>query len=280
MATFVVGDIQGCFTPLHRLLQQVKFDPAFDQLWLAGDLVSRGKHSLQTLRYAKSLGSACVSVLGNHDISLIAAAYGVFSPHKSLQALFDAPDFAELLTWLKQQPLLHHDPTLNTVMVHAGISPVWDLPTAKACAKEVESHLRQDAPAAWLEAIYGNHPDHWKPKTMKPLERQRYIINAFTRMRFCRPDGSLEFKQKLTPEAVKADHPNLTPWFKHPQRKKIAETICFGHWSTLGYYHKHNVIALDTGCVWGGKITAVRIDNEKKRKYQVACTEYGRSETK
>ena len=277
MATYVVGDLQGCFIPLKQLLDQVKFDPAFDRLWLAGDLVSRGKHSLQTLRFAKSLGPSCISVLGNHDISLIAAAYGSFSPHPSLRALFDAHDFAELIAWLRQRPLLHYDSSLNVVMVHAGISPAWNLETAQQCAREVESCLQQVNPLNWLQGIYGNKPNNWQPEHFKnTLERQRYIINAFTRMRFCRLDGSLEFKQKLSPQQVKHTQPDLIPWFKYPQRQPIDATICFGHWSTLGYYHNDDVIALDTGCVWGGCLTAVRIDKAKRRKYQVSCTDYGR----
>ena len=276
MATFVVGDLQGCFTPLQRLLDQMKFDPAFDRLWLAGDLVSRGQHSLHTLRFAKSLGQACISVLGNHDISLIAAAYGAFAPHQSLQELFDAPDFAELVEWLRQRPLLHHDPDLNAIMVHAGISPAWTLKTAKKCAREAEACLQQDDPKDWLKQIYGNKPDSWQTSGFdNELERQRYSVNALTRMRFCRANGNLEFKQNLAPEKVSNKHPELVPWFKHPQRHKIDATIYFGHWSTLGYYQGDGVIALDTGCLWGGCLTAVRIDKEKKRKYQVTCTEYG-----
>ena len=277
MATYVVGDLQGCFTPLQRLLDQVKFDPAFDHLWLAGDLVSRGKHSLQTLRFAKSLGPACISVLGNHDISLIASAYGAFAPHQSLQELFAAPDFAELIDWLRRRPLLHYDAEFNVAMVHAGISPAWTLEVAQQCAREAEACLQQDKPTAWLKDIYGNKPDSWQPNQFySELDRQRYIINTFTRMRYCRADGSLEFKQKLAPAQVINKHPDLVPWFQHPQRCKIDTTLCFGHWSTLGYYQENNVIALDTGCVWGGCLTAVRIDKEKKRKYQVTCTEYGR----
>ena len=277
MATYVIGDLQGCFTPLQRLLDQLKFDPAFDRLWLAGDLVNRGKHSLQTLRFTKSLGQSCISVLGNHDISLIAAAYGAFAPHSSLQALFDAPDFADLVEWLRQRPLLHYDATLNTVMVHAGISPKWTLETAQQCAREAESCLRQAEPQDWLKQVYGNKPDRWEfAEFDNALARQRYIINAFTRMRFCHTDGSLEFKQKLAPEQVTPQYPDLVPWFQHPQRQNIEATICFGHWSTLGYYQGDGVIALDTGCVWGGYLSAVRIEKGKKRKYQVACTEYGR----
>lgn len=277
MATFVVGDLQGCFTPLRRLLDELKFDPAFDRLWLAGDLVSRGPQSLQTLRFAKSLGPACISVLGNHDISLIAAAHGAFAPHRSLQQLFDAPDCAELISWLRQRPLLHYDPELNAVMVHAGIPPGWTLETAQQCAREVEACLQQENPKDWLAAIYGNQPNSWQPEHFaSPLERQRYIINAFTRMRFCHADGSLEFKHNLSPKQTVKKQPGLVPWFQHPQRQNIDATICFGHWSTLGYYQGDGVIALDTGCVWGGHLSAVRIDKVKKRKYQVACTEYGR----
>lgn len=275
MATYVIGDLQGCFTPLLRLLDKLKFDPAFDRVWFAGDLVSRGPQSLQTLRFAKTLGRASVSVLGNHDISLIAAAYGVFPIHKSLAALQDAPDFAELLEWLRHRPLLHLDTELNAIMVHAGIPPVWDLKTAQQCARDVEKCLQSKNPQHWLDSIYGDKPCFWNPKS-PTLDRQRFTVNALTRMRYCTPDKRLEFKQKLSPQAVEATHPELYPWFLHPKRQKIVQTIYFGHWSTLGYYEGNNVVALDTGCVWGGRMTAVRIDQEKKTKYQVACTEYGR----
>lgn len=275
MATYVVGDLQGCFSPLMRLMDKLKFDPAFDRLWFAGDLVNRGPQSLQTLRYAKSLGHSSVSVLGNHDISLIAAAHGVITPHKSLATLFNAPDFAELLDWVSHRPLLHIDEKLDAVMVHAGIPPVWDLKTARSCAREAEIQLQKPDPSRWLTAIYDNKPTEWNPRA-KAIDRQRYTVNALTRMRYCDPKGRLELKQKQSPEVVRASHPELIPWFRHPIRRKIPQAIYFGHWSTLGYHHQNNVTALDTGCVWGGKITAIRIDSDKKTKYQVACTEYGR----
>lgn len=275
MATYVVGDLQGCFNPLMRLMDQLKFDPAFDRIWFAGDLVSRGPQSLQTLRYAKSLGHSSVSVLGNHDISLIAAAHGVLTPHKSLTKLFNAPDFAELLEWLTKRPLIHHDEKLKAVMVHAGIPPVWNLKTALNCAGDIENQLQKKDPVAWLEAIYANKPTAWSPGDTA-IDRQRYTVNALTRMRYCDPEGRLELKQKLSPANTKKSHPQLVPWFQHPQREKFKQIIYFGHWSTLGYHQENGVVALDTGCVWGGKITAVRIDTEIKTKYQVACTEYGR----
>nr|CAA6830842.1 MAG: Bis(5'-nucleosyl)-tetraphosphatase, symmetrical (EC [uncultured Thiotrichaceae bacterium] len=275
MATYVVGDLQGCFNPLMRLMDQLKFDPAFDRVWFAGDLVSRGPQSLQTLRYAKSLGHSSISVLGNHDISLIAAAHGVITPHKSLAALFDAPDFPELLEWVTHRPLLHHDKNLNAVMVHAGIPPVWDLKTATAYARDAETQLQQADPSQWLASIYDNKPTEWNPED-KAIDRQRYTINALTRMRYCEAEGQLEFKQKQSPEVTSKVHPELFPWFRHPIRRKIPQTIYFGHWSTLGYHQGNNVVALDTGCVWGGKITAIHIDSDKKAKYQVTCTEYGR----
>lgn len=275
MATYVVGDLQGCFSPLMRLMDQLKFDPAFDRVWFAGDLVSRGPQSLQTLRYAKSLGQSSISVLGNHDISLIAAAHGVITPHKSLTPLFNAPDFAELLDWVSHRPLLHVDEALNAVMVHAGIPPAWDLETAQNCARDAEIQLQKDDPSQWLTAIYNDKPTEWNPQA-KAIERQCYTVNALTRMRYCDAQGRLELKQKQSPETVGASHPELIPWFRHPMRKKITRAIYFGHWSTLGYHHYNNITALDTGCVWGGKITAIRIDSDKKTKYQVTCTEYGR----
>ncbi|MEZ5535112.1 MAG: symmetrical bis(5'-nucleosyl)-tetraphosphatase [Thiolinea sp.] len=275
MATYVVGDLQGCFTPLLRLLDKVKFDPAFDRVWFAGDLVSRGNHSLQTLRFVKGLGHSAVSVLGNHDISLIASAYGVFPFHKSLYDLRNAPDFAELLDWLRHRPLIHVDNKLNAILVHAGIPPAWDLKTTLKNAGEVESVLRSKNPSNWLEKVYGDKPCCWR-EAKNALERQRFTVNALTRMRYCTADKRLDFKQKLSPAQVKKTHPELYPWFKHPKRQKIVQSIYFGHWSTLGYHQENNAVALDTGCVWGGNITAVRIDSEKKTKYQVACTEYGR----
>lgn len=279
MSIYAIGDIQGCYAPLQRLLDKIRFDPSVDCLWFAGDLVSRGTQSLETLRFVRSLSqqNAAISVLGNHDISLIAAAYGLLPPHKSLRPLMDAPDFAELLAWLRQNPLMHTDDQHQAVLVHAGIPPHWDLPTAQTCAHIVETELRQPDPGAWLERAYGNKPALWEDCNSWP-DQHRYIINAFTRMRYCYPDSSLEFAQKLNPTDVQVSYPELIPWFRHPDRKDIKHTILFGHWSTLGYHREHNVVALDTGCVWGGKLTAHCIDTNNKIGHQVACHDYERRE--
>lgn len=277
MAIYVLGDIQGCFGPLERLLEQLQFNPQQDQIWFAGDLVSRGHQSLETLRWVRqlSLQQAAITVLGNHDISLIAAAYQVIPPHKSLYSLLNAPDFAELIDWLRQQPLLHIDDTTRSVLVHAGIPPLWSLALAEACARHVERELRQPAPRAWLEQIFGNKPARWQ-HCYTPLEQQRFTVNALTRMRYCYADGKLEFEQKLNPNQVAETHPALYPWFRHPLFQVKDYRILFGHWSTLGYHCEGNTIALDTGCVWGGKLTAVRIDQPLEA-IQIPCSDYERS---
>lgn len=277
MGIYVLGDIQGCYEPLRRLLDKLRFDPLFDQLWFAGDLVSRGKHSLETLRFVRSLSleNAAISVLGNHDISLIAASYGLMEPHKSLRKLIDAPDFFDLIHWLRHRPLLHLDASKQAILTHAGISPAWDLATAQQCARSIEQELRLDQPKAWLESAYGNKPTLWKDCQTKE-DQDRYSLNAFTRMRFCYPDGSLEFQQKLNPTEVSQSQAELIPWFRHPKRLAIPYTILFGHWSTLGYHQENNVIALDTGCVWGGNLTALNIDT--KNIIGQACNDYERRE--
>ena len=277
MGTYVIGDIQGCYEPLLRLLDKIRFDPKYDQLWFAGDLVSRGKHSLETLRFVRSLSleNAALSVLGNHDISLIASAYGVMEPHKSLRKLMDAPDLFELVDWLRKRPFMHEDTNKQALLVHAGISPEWDLETAQIQARSLESALQTNNPKTWLETAYGNQPSAWQDCQTKS-DQDRYSLNVFTRMRFCYPDGSLEFQQKLNPIEVSESQAELIPWFRHPKRLPIPYTILFGHWSTLGYHQQHNVIALDTGCVWGGSLTALNIDT--KNIIGQACHDYERRE--
>lgn len=270
MATYVIGDVQGCYDPLMRLLQKVQFDPAVDTLWLVGDLVNRGKQSLETLRFIRSLGQAAVAVLGNHDISLIAAFHGLRKPHKSLKALVAAPDYAELVQWLAHRPILHVDLQAGYAMSHAGIPPQWDLATAKQCAAEVETYLSSPDPTTWLAMVYGDQPDYWNPQHSL-FDRHRYILNAFTRMRYCHADGSLEFAEKGKPtKAMK-----LIPWFNYPNRQELGLTVLFGHWSTLGYYEGNQVIALDTGCVWGGQLSALRIDTNKRQLISIPCDDYG-----
>lgn len=278
MTTYVIGDIQGCYSPLQRLLDKLHFDPTHDQLWFAGDLVSRGRESLETLRFVRTLQQqgAALAVLGNHDISLIAAAHQIIPPHKSLHALLEAPDSSELIDWLRHLPLLHVDTRRQAILVHAGIPPVWDLATAIQCAQEAEQALRQDEPRAWLQQIYGDEPAHWRLQAAA-IDRQRYTINALTRMRYCYADGKLEFAQKLDPIAVQQKQPELLPWFRVPQRQHIQETIYFGHWSTLNYRREANVVSLDSGCVWGNQLTAVDIDADPcAPAIQITCTDYER----
>ncbi|MFN3785848.1 MAG: symmetrical bis(5'-nucleosyl)-tetraphosphatase [Thiothrix sp.] len=276
MAVYAIGDLQGCYAPLIRLLDKIRFNPSQDTLWFVGDLVNRGKQSLETLRFVRSLRDAAICVLGNHDISLIAAFHGLRKPHKSLQALVTAPDYPELVAWLAQRPLLHVDQRLGFAMSHAGIPPQWDLATAQACAREVEAHLASPLAGVWLANVYGDQPDYWQPELCGDA-RHRYILNAFTRMRYCRADGSLDFVAKGSPThnlSVKSGE--LIPWFNHPKRCALNVTTLFGHWSTLGYHKASDVIALDTGCVWGGRLSAIRIDSSHLQAIHVECDDYGR----
>lgn len=280
MATYAIGDLQGCYDPLMRLLDKLRFSPSNDTLWFAGDLVNRGKQSLQSLRFVRSLRDAAVCVLGNHDISLIAAYHGLRKPHKSLHMLVTAPDYPELIEWLAQRPLLHVDPQLGYALSHAGIPPQWDLPTAQACAREVEQQLRSPSVASWLAKVYGDQPDQWNP-ALGGYDRHRYILNAFTRMRYCRADGSLDFEAKGKPEQnldMGEKLTELTPWFNYPTKEFLGMTVLFGHWSTLGYYKRNHVIALDTGCVWGGQLSAIRLDCNNQQQICIECDDYGREE--
>lgn len=271
MATYAIGDLQGCYSALLKLLATIKFNPQTDHLWFAGDLVSRGTESLATLRLVKQLceQQVATTVLGNHDISLIASFYGIRKPHKSLQSLVAAPDYAELVQWLRRQPLLHYDPTKQTVLVHAGIAPQWDLPAAIRCAVEVEGELKQRDPTAWLAQIYGDLPDVWNDPFASDLDRQRFSMNVLTRMRYCHSDGRLDFHEKNHPSQV--TDPSLKPWFDYAERQALGTRVIFGHWSTLGYYVSPEVVALDTGCVWNGKLTAFCLETEQH--VSVCCAE-------
>lgn len=257
MAVYAVGDIQGCLDELQDLLSVLKFRRKRDKLWLVGDLVNRGPKSLETLRFVRDLGDAAITVLGNHDLHLLALALtpGKRPVESGLRKVLKAPDCDELMEWLRRLPLLHHDESLNTTMVHAGIFPRWSLNKARKRAAEVEAELRGPDVVRFLRNMYGNKPDSWSGG-LSGHSRLRFILNSFTRMRFCRQDGSLNFAAKLHPE----DHRELQPWFDVPGRRADDTRIVFGHWSTLGYLEEHNLISLDTGCVWGGRLTAVRLD--------------------
>ena len=259
MATYAIGDIQGCLSPLRALLDKISFDPRHDRLWLVGDLVNRGPQSLETLRLVRELGDAVITVLGNHDLHMMAIAQGLRRQSKkdNLDDVLHAPDRDELFEWMRQRPLLHHDSRLGFTMVHAGFSPHWDLAEAQRCAVEVEAVLRADDYQHFIAMMYGDEPDRWS-SDVSGVERWRYIINCFTRLRYCDADGRLVLKEKGAPSQQGA----LIPWFKVPGRRSAGLRIVFGHWSTLGAHHEDGVYCLDGGCVWGGSMTALRLQDE------------------
>ncbi len=268
MALYAIGDIQGCFECLQRLLDSIKFDPSTDQVWLAGDLVNRGPNSLGVLRFVKSLGESAVSVLGNHDLHLLANAYGKgkLRSRDTLQPVLNAPDCDELIEWLRFRPLFHVKQSF--ALVHAGITPQWTINDACKYALEVENVLQSDQITGFLENMYGNQPAMWD-QNLTGWERLRFITNVFTRMRYCTYDGALQMKAKHSPPPTKKSS-QLVPWYEMENRQSTAATIIFGHWSTLGLKLNQSIISLDTGCVWGGSLTAVRLD-ESRQVFQVRC---------
>jgi len=265
VAIYAIGDIQGCYDEFKLLLEKIRFDSAHDQLWLTGDLVNRGPRSLDVLRFVKSLGNAAITVLGNHDLHLLAVSLGTDSKRKQGDTFDDilaSKDRDELLHWLRQQPLLHHDSTLKQTLIHAGLPPQWTLAQAVSCAHEVEAALRDEHHAKKLfEHMYGNEPDLWDD-TLEGWPRLRFITNCLTRLRACSANGKLKLKFKDSPSVLKDD---LYPWFKVPGRRTRDDHVIFGHWSALGFYDGDNVLALDTGCVWGGSLCAVRLDKAAPR---------------
>jgi bis(5'-nucleosyl)-tetraphosphatase (symmetrical) len=276
MATYAVGDIQGCCDEFEALLKQLRFDPARDRLWLTGDLVNRGPRSLDVLRLVKSFGSAAITVLGNHDLHLLAAALTPgeqIKPQDTLGPIFEAPDRDELLTWLRSLPMLHHDATLGYTMIHAGLPPQWDLATAQACAAELEQALRDDARCLELFThMYGDKPNRWSDD-LRGVDRLRFITNCLTRLRFCRADGKLELKFKGKVASAPA---GVFPWFRVPRRGSRDLRIVCGHWSALGYHDGEGVLSIDTGCVWGEKLCAVRLDRKEPPVF-VPCSSSGLS---
>jgi len=261
MAVYAIGDLQGCYIELRALLDRVGYDRDEDRLWFVGDLVNRGPNSLECLRWVKDLGERAVVVLGNHDLHLLAVAAGngrKQKPTDTLDAILGAPDSAALLDWLRTRPLLHHDATLGYTMVHAGLPPQWDLATATLCAREVEQALRGPGHLAFLKEMYGDEPDLWSDG-LTGMARLRFSVNALTRMRFCSNDGRIDLRAKGAPHTASGD---LIPWFTVRERKSAQLHLIFGHWSTLGEAEGFGVYPLDTGCVWGGKLTALRLDGE------------------
>jgi bis(5'-nucleosyl)-tetraphosphatase (symmetrical) len=260
MATYVIGDLQGCYESLQRLLAHIKFSPEQDTLWFCGDLVARGPQSLECLQFVKMLGNRAVTVLGNHDLHLLACYYGL-SDIKSqdlLQPLFNSPQLDELIDWLCQLPLLHASADQRHMLVHAGLAPQWTIEQAILMTQEVQQQLRTD-PLPVLRQMYGNKPEHLQDATTQEL-RWRFTINSCTRMRFCRQDGSLELKEKGHPR----NQTQLIPWYEF-WRGKLQTELFFGHWAALnGYSPVANIHALDTGCVWGNALTAYCIELQQR----------------
>ncbi len=263
MATYAIGDVQGCFEELQRLLAAVHFDPAVDTLWFAGDLVNRGPDSLAVLRFVHSLDDRVVTVLGNHDLHLLACAWGGRKPHRhdTLAEILNAADREPLLQWLRHRPLLHHDAARNTLLVHAGLPPQWSVHDALARAAELEQALRGGRCAEFLRDMYGNEPDKWS-SDLAGNDRLRFITNSLTRMRYCTQRGRVDLKPKGPPGTQAG---KLLPWYAVPGRATRGTRVLFGHWATLhlapARTGEHNVVGLDTGCVWGGQLTALRLDD-------------------
>ena len=258
MAIYAVGDIQGCHDELRALLDAVRFDPEQDKMWFVGDLVNRGPKSLKTLRFIKSMGGAAVCVLGNHDLHLLALAItgSAATSSDDLDKILQADDCDELIDWLRHQPLAHYSKNLNTLMVHAGVIPQWSVKDVIARSAEVEKVLRGKHPEKFLNAMYGKKPNEWSDE-LTGNDRLRFITNCLTRTRFLDKKNRLDFDEKLGPKTAPD---NLTPWFQAKKRKTADSRIVFGHWSTLGLMDKPGLLALDTGCAWGGALTAIRLD--------------------
>ena len=269
MAIYAIGDIQGCYDPFRNLLDEIQFDPDQDQLWLTGDLVNRGPKSLKTLRFVQSLGDSVVTVLGNHDLHLLALAEGKVDGARrfaTLQKTLRAPDLEELTDWLRHRPLAHFDKSMNTLLVHAGTHPGWTARQTVALAREVESVLQSDNYPVLLAKMYGNTPTTWSDKHTG-YKRLRFIINCLTRMRMLTAKGRLNFSHAGS--AYLSASRKLQPWFAQANRAAEDTRIVFGHWSALGLVVLPNLVSLDTGCVWGRQLTAVRLDKKTPRVIQV-----------
>lgn len=264
MADYAIGDVQGCYEPLMRLLDEIQFDERNDRLWFVGDLVNRGPESLAVLRFIKALPLKPRITLGNHDLHLLSRLYADktwSNRDDTLQEIEQAHDAEELGNWLRQQSILYFDEQLNVAMTHAGIAPMWSLQEAKALANELETVLHGEQFRVFLTQMYGNQPDLWS-WDLAGIERLRLICNYFTRMRFCDKQGRLIFHYKGTLEKAPAD---LYPWYDVPQRVPISADIIFGHWAALmGRSPDSHIHAIDTGCLWGGQLTALRLQDKQR----------------
>jgi len=269
MALYAIGDVQGCNEELGALLGAIQFRADRDQLWFVGDLVNRGPDSLGVLRRIRSLGEAATVTLGNHDLHLLAVAFGAARARSddTLSETLAAPDRDTLLEWLAGRPLFHEDHALNMCMLHAGLAPQWDLALARRCAREFEQALRRD-PGKLFDPLYGDQPDRWDD-VHQGAERLRFIANCFTRLRYVDAEGRLLLRAKGSPN--KSQTRSLIPWFEANEARWRGSRIVFGHWSTLGFFHNEDVTGLDTGCVWGGTLTALRLDDPESKPVQVPC---------
>ncbi len=276
MATYAIGDIQGCCDPLRRLLDELRFDPAEDRIWFVGDLVNRGPDSLGVLRLVRNeLGDRAVTVLGNHDIHLMSVwcGHGRLKSSDTLRATLDAPDADELIEWLRRRPVMHLDENYGYAMVHAGLPPAWSVAEAQLRARELEHALRGGIPFFdFMDNIYGNLPSEWSDE-LEGFERLRFITNAFMRMRFVDGSGRLLLRYKGTPHQAPEGH---YPWFEARQRLRARPDpvkLVTGHWSLLGFHNDSGVLSIDTGCQWGNTLTAVRIDDGSETVHSLKCPE-------
>lgn len=270
MALYAIGDVQGCNDELGTLLDALRFTPDRDRLWFVGDLVNRGPDSLGVLRRIRALNDAATVTLGNHDLHLLAVAFGSARERSddTLGSILAAPDRDDLLGWLAGQPLFHEDPVLNTCMLHAGLAPQWDINQARQCAREFENALRR-SPERLFRGLYGDQPDRWDD-ALEGEDRLRFIANCFTRLRYLDADGRLMLRAKGSPK--KSQTLSLIPWFEAPAARWRGPRVVFGHWSTLGFFDRAEVTGLDTGCVWGGTLTALRLDGgPQAQPVQVPC---------
>lgn len=257
---YAIGDVQGCYSSLQNLLEIIQFDPKDDKLWFAGDIINRGPQSLETLRFIKALGDRAITVLGNHDLHCLAVFYGAVEkkPYDTLDSILRAPDAEELCDWLRHQPLLHVDESYNAAMLHAGFYPLWDLEQAKSCAKEVEAALQGPQHLEFFHHMYGNEPSTWHDD-LTGWDRLRFITNCFTRMRLCHTNGQLDLLHKGPPTQAESGY---QPWFQLPYKHADNLHIIFGHWAALECRcDVPNIHPIDSGCVWGNKLTALRLED-------------------
>jgi bis(5'-nucleosyl)-tetraphosphatase (symmetrical) len=269
MALYAIGDVQGCDAELGTLLKAVKFSADRDRLWFVGDLVNRGPESLQALRRIRAMGESATVTLGNHDLHLLAVSLGLarMRSDDTLDEILAAPERDALVEWLINRPLLHEDRALNMCLLHAGLAPQWDMATARSCAREFEHALRQN-PKRVFEQMYGDEPDRWDD-SLAGAERLRFIVNCYTRLRYVDPDGRLALRAKGSPK--KPQTKSLVPWFEAANARWRGPRMVVGHWSTLGFFSNSDVVSLDTGCVWGGSLTALRLDIPDAKPIHVGC---------